>query len=450
MTRAADNLREMGRALWMAGNTKAAETATNDALEILEVLPPGIELARAYAAQSGYLMLAGASKESIAWGERAIALATELGDNPTLVQAYNNVGVCRWEQGDSAGEQLLLESVRLARSAGLDNDVARAFGNLAAAAWKVQEYDKSSRYLDEGIAYCDEHNQTSKMMCLQAEQADTLMVTGHWDRALELAKELLDKLADSRVTRLSALIVLGRIQAARGDASAWLALDDAREIAEHATELQFLGGVVSARAEALWLRGDVAAIDGEVREAYELACQLGDPSYSGELALWLKRAGALATDPDLALPAHRLSLAGDHRGAYSSWIELGCRYAAAMALADSDDVADLREAMTVFDSLGAAAAVSLVAVKLRAAGVVTVRRGPRSSTRSNPSQLTHREVDVLRLVERGKRDAEIAAELFVSPRTVGHHVSSILAKLEVSSRHEAAERAKELLPQIQE
>jgi DNA-binding CsgD family transcriptional regulator len=287
------------------------------------------------------------------------------------------------------------------------------------------------------------------MMCLQAEQASNLMVMGHWDRALHLAEELLNKLSDSRVTRLSVLIVVGRIRAARGEANAWPALDDAREIAAHATELQFLGAVVSARAEALWLRGDVGAIDAEVREAYELACQLGDRSYSGELALWLKRAGALATEPALSLPAHRLSLAGDHRGAYSSWRELGCHYDAAMALADSDDVTDLREAMTLFDSLGASAAVSLVARKLRAAGVVTVHRGPRASTRSNPSRLTHREIDVLRLVERGKRDAEIAAELFLSPRTVGHHVSSILSKLEVGSRREAAELARELLPRIQ-
>jgi DNA-binding CsgD family transcriptional regulator/tetratricopeptide (TPR) repeat protein len=449
LARAADNLRQLGRALWMAGKTKASDTVTREALEILEELPPGIELARVYAAQSGKLMLACESDESIALGDRAIALATELGDTNTLVQAYNNVGVSRWRQSDPAGEQMLLESLRLARSAGLDNDAARAFGNLAATASELLDYDKAVRYLAEGVAYCSDHDLTSKMMCLQAEQTGAFMFLGQWDEATELAEALLEKLPGTRVTRLSVLVVLGRIRAARGDDRAGQALDEAREIAAHATELQFLGSVVSARAEARWLTGDVAAIDAEVREAFELACRVGDPTYCGELALWLKRAGTLAASPDLALPPHRKSLAGDHRGAYLAWRELGCPYDAALALADSDDVADLREALTLFDSLGATAAVSFVNAKLRAAGVVTIRRGPRSTTRSNPSRLTDREVDVLRLVERGKRDAEIAADLYVSPRTVEHHVSSILAKLDVSSRREAAELARELLPQVQ-
>ena len=51
---------------------------------------------------------------------------------------------------------------------------------------------------------------------------------------------------------------------------------------------------------------------------------------------------------------------------------------------------------------------------------------------------------MLALLEEGLRNAEIAAALFLSEKTVGHHVSSILAKLGVSSRLEAVRRARDL------
>jgi len=73
-----------------------------------------------------------------------------------------------------------------------------------------------------------------------------------------------------------------------------------------------------------------------------------------------------------------------------------------------------------------------------------VARGPRPSTRTNGSGLTAREVDVLRLLADGLRNAAIAERLFLSPRTVDHHVSAILRKLDVKSRGEAVAEASRL------
>ncbi len=57
---------------------------------------------------------------------------------------------------------------------------------------------------------------------------------------------------------------------------------------------------------------------------------------------------------------------------------------------------------------------------------------------SPTTQLSARELDVLKLVAEGKDNAEIAAELFISPKTVKNHISNILMKLQISNRIQAA------------
>jgi DNA-binding NarL/FixJ family response regulator len=82
-----------------------------------------------------------------------------------------------------------------------------------------------------------------------------------------------------------------------------------------------------------------------------------------------------------------------------------------------------------------------VARALREQGVRDVRQGPRATTRDNPAGLTARELEVLELVSEGLRNADIAGRLFVSERTVAHHVSAILRKLQVGTRSQAAAEA---------
>jgi DNA-binding NarL/FixJ family response regulator len=81
--------------------------------------------------------------------------------------------------------------------------------------------------------------------------------------------------------------------------------------------------------------------------------------------------------------------------------------------------------------------------KLRQAGVSNVPRGPRPSTRENPFGLTSRQRDILTLLAQELTNSEIAARLHLSPKTVDHHVSAILAKLDVRTRSNAAAVAQE-------
>ena len=79
---------------------------------------------------------------------------------------------------------------------------------------------------------------------------------------------------------------------------------------------------------------------------------------------------------------------------------------------------------------------------MRETGVGHVPRGKRQSTRLNPLSLTNRELVILSRVADGMSNAQIGTALFISAKTVDHHVSSILLKLGVASRAEAGRLAR--------
>jgi len=160
--------------------------------------------------------------------------------------------------------------------------------------------------------------------------------------------------------------------------------------------------------------------------------------------VWRHRAGLSVEIVGRAEEQHALELAGDPAAAAARWSELGCPYEAALALAETDDEDARRDALDELHRLGAAAAAAIVTARLRRTGVRGLPRGPRRTTRANPLNLTTREVEVLRLLAEGLRNSEIAERLVLSERTVHHHVSAILRKLEAGSRTEAVARASTL------
>jgi DNA-binding CsgD family transcriptional regulator len=230
----------------------------------------------------------------------------------------------------------------------------------------------------------------------------------------------------------------------------WPPLDEALALGRGTGELQRLGPVAVARAEAAWLEGDRAAARAVVEDALARAERTKSYAWlTGELAFWLWRLGGpdrLPTRglPDGAAEPFALQMAGNWEAAAARWRALGCPYEAAATLADSDQEPQLRQALTELERLGARPLAAAVARKLRELGVRGLARGPRRATQANPANLTAREAEVLALVAEGLRNADIARRLFVSPKTVDHHVSAILAKLGVRTRGEAARAAARL------
>jgi DNA-binding CsgD family transcriptional regulator len=195
-----------------------------------------------------------------------------------------------------------------------------------------------------------------------------------------------------------------------------------------------------ARVEAAWLRGDRAAALAEVQAARESPAVARFARSGGELAVWGSRLGVELKVPPGAAEPVLLELEGDWRRAIKAWSALDAPYEAALAALPGDDRA-ARPAMSTLHRLGAKAAGRAFA-RDRAASGARAARGPRRSTLANPAGLTRREQEVLEVLETGASNSEIAAALHLSERTVAHHVSAILRKLDARNRHAAIEQAR--------
>jgi len=134
-----------------------------------------------------------------------------------------------------------------------------------------------------------------------------------------------------------------------------------------------------------------------------------------------------------------------------TFVELGMPYDAARSrlararlipIADREAAAEeVKGALATFEELGAAPDADAAAALLREWGVRSVRRGPNAV-----GSLTMREHEILVLLGEGLSNREIAARLFITPKTVEHHVGHVLTKLDLKRRGEAAAFAVRHLP----
>ncbi len=444
LLRQGDLLRRRSQHLVCIGRAEARDDA-RAAVETLEHAPPGPELARAYGSLSQISMLADEAEATVEWGLRAIELAERIGDTEALVHALNNVGTVELIAGNPAGREKLERSLALAKQEDLATDAGRAYINLTAAYSRRREWALADRYTEAGIEYCREHGLEAWQVSLVAGKAESELAQGRWEDAVATADAILSGPPVSPLgPRLMPRIVLALVRARRGEPGYRPLLDEALEIARSVGDLQAVAPVSAARAEVALLEGITETVAPETDVALALAIDLGEPTSVGELAVWRRRAGLEDEIPGEVPDPFASELAGEHERAADLWSDLGCPYDAALALAGAEDEAALRRSLDELQRLGAEPAAAIVARRLRERGARGLPRGPRPSTKENPAGLTARELEVLELVAEGFGNADIAERLFLSEKTVGHHVSSILRKLEVRTRGEASAEAQRL------
>jgi DNA-binding CsgD family transcriptional regulator len=423
------------------GDKANADECVSTAIRLLEALPRGSALAMAYSWRSLLAVHRGWDREALEYGQRALQLARGIGDRAAESHALCNIGGAILGTGDRAGYEALERSITLALDERLEDHAARAYRTLLFYAVLIHDFERAQQAFREGVEYCEERGIFSHSAYIRAYNTTCELDRGEWTSAARVASELLRSSEFTGVQqRITLLATLATVRLRRGDPGAHELLDEALGLALPTHELNRIGRVAAARAEQAWYAGRLEDVAREA--AIGLAHVRGHtaPWIHGELLFWQSRAQPTGTIPDGVAEPYRLMLAGDWRSAAKTWEGIGMPYEQALALAEGPAEA-LLEALVILDRLQAGPLAALVRQRLRKLGVRGVPRGPRAATRGNPAGLTQREVQVLRLLVSGHTNPQLAHKLHLSAKTVEHHVSSILEKLDVHSRTEAVAAA---------
>ena len=394
----------------------------------------------------------------------ALALARELPDPDLEAAALAQVGLALVDAGDVDAGLRQLDEAMLAAMEGDASDplaIGDACCTTLVACDRLADFERASEWCRAVVDFTGRRGFTPLHFWCRTIYAGVLTTRGDWERAdreLQWALEGYERLGSGpRVFALGRLAELRVRQGRFGDAqtllrgyedhpltiAASVRLALARGDFELACSLasrraDSVDGDDSGLAVALELCAEARLASGDVDGAAAVANQLF------ELGERLCRAD-LCAFADLTSGRVEASRGADARAkprlerALRGFRELEmpleqARTRLELARLESRDLALLhaREALTVFERLGARRDADLAAAFLRELGV-SGRSAPRIQ-----GELTAREGEVLELLAEGLSNQAIAERLFISPKTAEHHVGRILGKLGLRSRAEAA------------
>ncbi|MEO7665043.1 MAG: LuxR C-terminal-related transcriptional regulator, partial [Candidatus Limnocylindrales bacterium] len=452
--------------------------AVDEAIAEIEAIQGSVEqqtlLAIALGIRANYLVEASDLDAAHEAGEAARRIAERVGDRETLLDlgltsARVAVAAGRFREGLPEG----LALSRAARDEGFEGVGVTGYRNMAMLAAQLMDYDVARIAIGEGLRYADEIEQTHCRQMMAATSALMSWAAGAWDEADALARQ---ELVDHGCRRgvIGSLEVMGLVAMGRGDveaASRWL--DESLASGRGTTEVQAILPSLWVRAELDLVTGNPLAAAERSREALDLCVATRHRVLLVPFVVTGTRAWIAAHRPDEAehwLDAVRAALGGweavagpalahadglvrlatgsvtaAREGfdvALQGWERLGRTWEASWARLD------LANALMRANRFGEAgpllAQVRELAERLGSAPLLARveelgRAGRGRTAIEEPWRpLSAREFEVAGLVTAGMTNAEIAAELTISPKTASAHVEHILAKLGVMRRAEIA------------
>ena len=436
-----DSLCFLSRLWWVDGNGKNAENFARQAIEVLQDYPASSTKAMAFSNMSQLKMLSDEAAECILWAEKAIAMAKELDNEEILSHALTNIGTVQIfvPSSEQKGMSMLQQSLEIALKNSFHEYAVHAYTNLGSGLVRIRKYALASRALEEGLRYCEERNLNTWTGYILSWKARAELEKGNWTDAYNIADNLFKNENQPAIVKITTLIALGKILM-RGGKDALTLLLEAKTLSFKTMELQRIIHSMVALLEYEWLTGETIIEKDDIEQTSVLLQHAGIDSEKNEFAFWTKKAGRrfvplkeVAEGYDTSSPARALKAA-------SFWEKSGCPYEQALVLFEGNDD-DKRKAITIVQDLGAIAVYEKMKQDMRNLGIKNIPRGIRNSTRSNAAFLTGREIEILLLLKEQMHNKEIAAQLYISAKTVDNHISSILSKLDTNSRSKAVAEA---------
>lgn len=438
------SLRWTSRLKWLAGRNEAAKAAADEAAAVLESIEVTSELAYAYSAQAQLKMLSSEDAEAIVLAKKAIEVARQVGNDMIAAHAMVNLGSALVNHRIAMAPQeppelaALEDAIAFAERVGFWDEVARGSVNMAWAGLGIPDLALAETYARQTIEVCDDHELPSFRHYAVGTLADVMRLRGEWEDAEDLAREFLSQAHMWATSEILNRSVLGSILVRRGDPEATEHLDRAWELAYSTGEAQRTIPVSIARAELAWLATREGEAKQILRDEIDRVKGLNPAWVWSDLIFTAFRMGVELPDPLNVRDPYRAAIFEDAETAADSFLRSELPYEAALTLLRGDQGQAVR-GISILDRLGATVVAARARADLRASGVANIPRRPKTPQRPGPSGLTERQLEVMALISEGLTNPEIADRLFVSPRTVDHHVSAILNKLGVGTRQEATQ-----------
>lgn len=428
---------------WTSGNTGASRPILEEAIALLEPLGPSTELAGALYSSSHHHMLSRRHLPAMEHGRRSLEMAEGLNSSQNIVRAITALGTTELVTGDpDRGFELLERARQLSEGAGNKRALTVVLGMIGSGGGEVRRYREALAALREVISIGKAWDEDYLVSYSTSWLARVRFEQGRWKEATDLSSEVdSDASGTAPISWITASTARGRVGVRQGQPIGIRVLEEVSDRASRA-ELQHRWPAIAGVAEYRWLIGAHDRIEELVSAPYREALATDSSWARGELGFWMWRVGLIDASPANAALPYALQMNGDWREAADIWREIGCPYEVAMALADGNESA-LLESLEILDDLEAGPLASLVRKRLRERGAEHIPRGPRPATKADKAGLTPRQREVLSLMGEGLTNAEIADRLYLTKKTVEHHVSAILNKVGADTRAKAIAAVKD-------